>query len=442
MSLSGNLRAPGLADVLRRLAADHKTGVLRVERSPFEKRIVFQDGRIFSSWSNDPRDSFGKFLVRDGAVTEDQLFEAQLRQLQGGRLIGNILLADGQLTEARLQAVLLTKAEETVYDIFLWPDGWFDFDESEFPKDVHIHIDLDVGSVLLEGARRVHEWVQIRTFFPHHLRTTFRVTGEPGDGDIQERRALSLAAASKSLAQISVEMNWTEFETAVKFLDLHAREIVALGPPAPERPEAVRLSDVPALLARGYRELQDGHLEEAAQLYESILALDRLNLHAKKGLVAVNESRRRVETEGVSPGRGDGGSDHVTLVVVGGPSHGLEYVVHDAPSQTILGSGADCHLRIEQPNVERYHARIAAYARGLILSDAGSVTGTYANGRPVEASHALADGDHIGLGRPGSRDSATVLVRFPAHLRTAPVGPGETSRPAPAARRKDEEKFR
>jgi hypothetical protein len=440
MSLSGNLRAPGLADVLRRLAAERKTGVLRVERNPFEKRIVFQDGRIFSTWSNDPRDSFGKFLVRDGAITEDQLFDAQLRQLQEGRLIGNILLADGLLTEARLQAVLLTKAEETVYDLFLWPDGWFEFDESEFPRDVHIHIDLDVGTVLLEGARRVHEWVQIRNFFPHHLRTTFRVTGEPSDSDMHERRALGLAAASKSLAEVSVEMNWTEFETAVRFLDLHARELVALGPPAPERPETPRLSDVPALLARGYRELQDGHLEEAAQLYESILALDRLNLHAKKGLVAVNESRRRAEAEGGPPSR-EAGLSHVTLTVVGGPWHGAEYVVPDAPSQTILGSGADCHLRIEQPNVERYHARIAAYARGLILSDAGSVTGTYANGRPVETSHALADGDRIGLGRPGSPDSATILVRFPPHLRSAAAPAAEASRTAQPARQKDE-KFR
>jgi hypothetical protein len=419
-NLSGNLRTTVLADVLRRLAIDHKTGVLHLERSPIETRIIFREGRIFSSWSNDPREALGKFLVRDGVVTAEQLFEAQVRQVQEGRLVGAILLADGLLSEERLQAVLVTKAEETIYDLFLWPEGRFYFNEGEFPKDIHIHVDMNVGDVLLEGARRVHEWVRIRKFFPHLLRTRFRVTGEPGeDHGPRERRALSLAAAGKSLAAICVEMHWTEFEAAVRFLELHAREIVALGPPAPERDERIMLDQVPVLLARAYGQLHDGELDDAAGIYESILTLDPLNLHAKKGLRAVLEARSRDFSPRGSAIDPERSADHVTLVVTGGPSHGTVHVVPDAPSQTILGSGPDSHLRISLPNVDRYHARIAAYSRGIILSDAGSITGTFANGRPVEGSHRLAHGDQIGLGPPGSPDSAAILVQFPPHLRAA-----------------------
>jgi len=64
MSLRGDLRTMPLPDVLQWVATGRKTGTLHLERRSVQKRIILKDGYIFSSWSNDPRESLGQFLIR------------------------------------------------------------------------------------------------------------------------------------------------------------------------------------------------------------------------------------------------------------------------------------------------------------------------------------------------------------------------------------------
>ena len=79
MSLGGNLRTMSLPDVLQWIALGQKTGSLLVRRGATETRIMFRDGSLFSSWSNDPRHSLGQYLIRDRQVSEEQLFKALLQ---------------------------------------------------------------------------------------------------------------------------------------------------------------------------------------------------------------------------------------------------------------------------------------------------------------------------------------------------------------------------
>src|SRR5688500_20349037 len=95
MSLTGNLRTMDLPEVLQWIAGGRKTGTLHLDRGSVQKRIAFVDGIIDTSWSNDPRESLGQFLVRDSLVTEEQLFKALLRQEKEGRLNGGILVGGG-----------------------------------------------------------------------------------------------------------------------------------------------------------------------------------------------------------------------------------------------------------------------------------------------------------------------------------------------------------
>ena len=91
MGLSGNLETMGLPEVLQWIAMSRKTGTLYLHRRSIEKRIVFENGTVYSSWSNHPRESLGQFLIRDRRVSEEQLFRALLRQEQNGQMLGGIL---------------------------------------------------------------------------------------------------------------------------------------------------------------------------------------------------------------------------------------------------------------------------------------------------------------------------------------------------------------
>src|SRR3970282_834767 len=150
MSLRGDLRTMALPDILQWIAAGRKTGTLHVERRSLRKRIIVRDGNIFSSWSNDPRESLGQFLIRLRLVTEEQLFRALLDQEEKGRLLGSILLADGILSEDDLKRALKAKAEETLFDLFLWGSGEFEFREGDFPEELLITFETPVTPVILE----------------------------------------------------------------------------------------------------------------------------------------------------------------------------------------------------------------------------------------------------------------------------------------------------
>jgi hypothetical protein len=298
MSLTGNLRTMSLPDILQWISSGRKTGTLHLERKSIRKRIVFREGTIFSSWSNDPRESLGQFLIRDRLVSEEQLFKALVAQEKEGRLIGSILVSGGVLTEEDLRRSLKAKAEETVHDLFLWPEGRFEFKDLEVPSDVLIHVEMGVTGVILEGIRRVDEWSRIRKVFPT-ARTTFKVTGTAPIENPAERHAIGLAAAGKSLAEISLEMRRSEFETASLLFDLHSRGIVAVdwaeeeAEPRGAADALDTLGTIQMLLTTAQQKVQEKRYDEALQAYEDVLALDRLNQNAKMGLISLADARSR-----------------------------------------------------------------------------------------------------------------------------------------------------
>lgn len=101
------------------------------------------------------------------------------------------------------------------------------------------------------------------------------------------------------------------------------------------------------------------------------------------------------------------------LVVSGGTSHGAVLVLAAAPAERLIGAASHCHLRADSPNLAPVHARVAWDGFGLSLSDAGSTTGTYVNGRRIAGRYPLRDGDHVSLGPPGSSQSLRLLVYLP-----------------------------
>lgn len=293
MSLRGDLRTMPLPDVLQWVSTGRKTGTLHVERRSVHKRIILRDGCILSSWSNDPRESLGQFLIRLRLVTEEQLFRALLAQEEKGRLLGSILVGDGVLAEDDLRRALKAKAEETVYDLFLWPAGQFEFHEGEFPDDILITFATPVTPVILEGIRRVDEWQRIRTVFPS-MDTTFKpVAGPPAPTDAVEKQVLVFAAARKSLAEIGLELRLSDFETAALLFDLHSRGLLTVDETKPASEVVDAVGAIQALLTLAYQRLQERRYDSALKAYEDVLALDRLNQNAKKGLIAAMEARQR-----------------------------------------------------------------------------------------------------------------------------------------------------
>jgi pSer/pThr/pTyr-binding forkhead associated (FHA) protein len=65
---------------------------------------------------------------------------------------------------------------------------------------------------------------------------------------------------------------------------------------------------------------------------------------------------------------------------------------------TKIGRAADCHITISSPYVSRYHAEIRIDHNHYVLLENKSANGTSVNGKQLDNSHQLRDGDQFCLG--------------------------------------------
>lgn len=167
MALSGNLRTMLPGDLLQWLSLGQKTGTLVISNKSVEKKIFFRNGRVISSASNDPREYLGQFLMSHGYLSEPELKKAMEVQQQSGILLGKILVMIDVINEPDLVRFMRLKAEEEIYDVFLWNDGDFYFIDDELPQMEMIPLQVDVTGIIMEGTRRVDEWARIRETIPN-----------------------------------------------------------------------------------------------------------------------------------------------------------------------------------------------------------------------------------------------------------------------------------
>lgn len=287
MALRGELNTIPFSEVIQLIARMEVTGVLSVRRGLVEKQVFFKSGRICSSASNDPREFLGQYLLRMGLVDEEHLFQALLKQEENGRPLGAILLEEGVLAPDDLQKILRQKAEETIYDLFLWDNGEFSFKEGALPEHLTVQIDLDVMAVLLEGARRSDEWERVRQIIPSS-RTTF-LPGEVPPADVIEARIVSLASEGRTLASLTSELHCSDFEAATLLASLVQRGLLKVKDPGTLEPPGDTVGTVKRLLTKAKQAEIAGHLEEAEQAYQAILLINPVHVQARKALAALKE---------------------------------------------------------------------------------------------------------------------------------------------------------
>jgi Domain of unknown function (DUF4388) len=294
MAFAGDLSTIILPDILAWVTSRRKTGTLDLKRRSTQKKLAFRMGRLESSWSNDPRETLGQALIRERLLDEQQLFEALIEQEKGSQRLGAILVARGMISDEQLLRILRWKAEEIVYDCFLWGDGQFDFQDGA-PAPGAVNLDMDTSLVIREGAHRLEEWQKIREVFPSSS-VTFKVTSAAfGIEDLVERQVLGLAASGKTLAAISLETRRSEFETALVLLGLRDRGAVEKAQVHDDGASSDPVGAIDLLLRAAEQCVADKRFEAALEAYERILVLDSLNQQAKKGLVALGEARQRAK---------------------------------------------------------------------------------------------------------------------------------------------------
>ena len=293
MGLKGELGTMALSDILQWISQGHKTGTLHISRGAVEKRISFSSGVIHSSWSNDPRESLGQFLVRERLVTEEQLFRTLLRQETENRPLGELLVGDGPLKDEELVHMLSLQTEDMIYDLFHWSEGQFDFRDGEIEKDAPFPVDLNVTGVIMEGIRRIDEWDRMRSVIPS-TESTLRATGQPETP--QDHEVLLLCSEGKTVTEIAFAIRRTVFDTTTLLFQMYQEGLIEVEEPGIPVDSVETLQRINIELATGRSAADAGDFDTALKSYEVVLKLDPLNQHAKKGLIVSIDGRGRTRS--------------------------------------------------------------------------------------------------------------------------------------------------
>lgn len=242
MGFTGNLRTLSFGDILQLIATGKKTGVLRLLRPQGAKYIFFKGGDVIaaSSDSNIEEERLGQLLIRRGVLTAEDLDRALKRQSANGKRLGHTLIELGLSDRSKVVDALRAQVEEMVYSVFSYPDGQFEFVDGEAPDATHIPVELNSLNVMMEGARRFDEYMEIAHSLPDGEKV-LRLTPSPQ----LEREEITLTAedvevlsainGERSINDILVSGSHGEYAASKALHKLLQNHLVEECPDAAER---------------------------------------------------------------------------------------------------------------------------------------------------------------------------------------------------------------
>ncbi|GAB4290857.1 MAG: hypothetical protein Kow0090_04060 [Myxococcota bacterium] len=164
MALSGSLKDFEVGDVFQLISNQTKTGTLVIRRPERSANIYFREGQVVRAEPVDENDlsPLGSLLVLAEVITERQLEQALEVQKKSLRSIEDILLELDFITESVLREFIKLQTTETIYQLFLWRTGEYEFVPGEIPSETGWDEKIDVENILMEGVRMKDEWPIIR----------------------------------------------------------------------------------------------------------------------------------------------------------------------------------------------------------------------------------------------------------------------------------------
>src|SRR2546427_4436584 len=316
MAIKGSLKEASLPDVLQLLSLGQKTGCLSIaDRSNFGY-IYFDKGRICYASIVNRRDRLGDILVKHQKIRSDQLDAAIHRQSkERDKKLGEILVGMGVISQEDLERYMRVQIEESVYYLFTWTQGTFNFESEVRPERQDFLVNINPESLLLEGARRVDEWSLIEKKIPSFdlIFTVDKDRLAISEAALTEtqQRVLPLLDGARDMHQVIEDSGLGEVEGGKALYGrITAGFLHRAGRTA--SPEDVKMTDARVAEHRnlGIAFYKTGMLDEAAREFRRVAELRATdaNAHFFIGLVALKQARWREAMDALRLAAEKGGS--------------------------------------------------------------------------------------------------------------------------------------
>ena len=122
--------------------------------------------------------------------------------------------------------------EGTIYTLFLWRNCRFTFQGDVMVKSDGIHVTVSAEKLIIEGTRRVDEWISIAPVIPSVL-MAFRRLPRPATGPLSDeaREVLMMVDGVSDVASIARKRQRTQFDTAKLLYGLSRLRLIQPVPP-------------------------------------------------------------------------------------------------------------------------------------------------------------------------------------------------------------------
>lgn len=185
VDFKGNLDSVDLASILQMLSSGDKTGILTVARDHAKSAICLKEGNIIAA-SDSTGLRLGQILYNNGMISRQRLNEALKSAKKSGRMIGEVLLSMGYVTQETLKQVIHQQVQEAVLELFFWKEGVFEYRDCVVEFDKEGIQAVNTMEIIMESVRRLDEWDELKrkgepppSVIERHKRKSKRKTAVP-----------------------------------------------------------------------------------------------------------------------------------------------------------------------------------------------------------------------------------------------------------------------
>ena len=216
MAITGNIKTFYLSSLLQLLSNDKKTGILELTDGNDIIQVYLRDGTIINAFGSSRVERLTNYLRSEGIITEEQLEKSLKISAHTEKKIGMVLVEQGYISSELLDSLLHRQIEETLFSMFLWEQGEFEYRDQEFDLSDQIITSFDTMQVVLEASRRVDEISEIKKRVPsdHGVLTVINDNAALQKAKLNtvERAVLSLINGRRSVKGLIHDSGYDELK--------------------------------------------------------------------------------------------------------------------------------------------------------------------------------------------------------------------------------------
>jgi tetratricopeptide (TPR) repeat protein len=281
MAIQSTIKEIGLFDLFQILHLHRKTGRLIIAGTPDgkEANVIFKEGAVCLASVFEGASKSVEEQLAEWGVLDSELKKKLSKKKKKYKTLIEAIEAEGITPRKQIENFIAERVRDTVFEIFKWEAGEYRFGEEKLDEKAEVLVPLNTENLILEGARRIDEWSNVRSKVPSK-HSVFRF-GTENQEDHQlnlkprEWEILSLIDGKRTVKEVNDAVGGDLFVTSKLIYSLIVMDVIELVDgeedsevqPGNEQ----KLGD---LLKTGRNAYNKLNLEKAAFQFEKALKID------------------------------------------------------------------------------------------------------------------------------------------------------------------------